>query len=369
MKNIDNIEGMLGRLLTGEITEHELIILNHWISADKRNAELVGQIKEYWSENTIDKMNLDHRYSYTIFTDKRSKQNIRRRMILRTLTAASAMIILTVTISLFHYNKVIVPEIADGLSAEIILDPDRSYILISDGSVHTLSTDYVTEGFYLPTTSGQTDSDLINELVEGRRQIKSLILPDKSLVTVNAGTRLSFPSAFSNDETRVRLNGEAYFDIISDNYHPFIIETKDCEVIVKGTTLNVRSYDDESSEITLLTGQVNVISSSHPISTELLPGEQLEISDPSPSKKCIDPTSLPAWSDGIFYFDNIEMSKVARQLSRWYGVDIVCAEDDKKLAKMSGIFSRNISLNDLITAIEKSMPISFTKTDKGYLIE
>ncbi|MCD8172150.1 MAG: FecR domain-containing protein [Alistipes sp.] len=360
----------MGRLLTGVITEQERIALDQWISADKQNAELIGQMKEYWSDNAIDKMDFDHRHSYTIFRDKRRKQTIWRRRIFRGLTTATLMVVaLTVTISLLHDKTISEPDVVNGVWTDLILDPDRSYILIGDGSVHTLSADHVTEGFYLPATQGQHDTGLLNELVVGRRQIKSIILPDMSLVTVNAGTRLSFPSAFSNDERRVRLNGEAYFDIISDNYHPFIIETKDCEVIVKGTTLNVRSYDDESSEITLLTGQVNVLSNSHSISTELLPGELLEISGPETSKTSIDPTSLPAWSDGLFYFDNIEISKVANQLSRWYGVDIVCAEDDKKLAKMSGIFSRNISLDNLITAIENNMPISFKKTDKGYLIE
>jgi transmembrane sensor len=48
-------------------------------------------------------------------------------------------------------------------------------------------------------------------------------LPDGSIVTLNAGSMLSYTKEFNKNERRLRFSGEAYFDIKTDSLIPFVI--------------------------------------------------------------------------------------------------------------------------------------------------
>src|SRR5690554_1715769 len=96
-------------------------------------------------------------------------------------------------------------------------------------------------------------------------------LPDGSKVWLNAGTTLSYQAVFG--ETRsVTLKGEAYFEVVKGN-SPFIVETHFGEVEVKGTSFNVRAYNDENLEAILVEGAVAVRDNNKKEVT-LMPGQQ-----------------------------------------------------------------------------------------------
>lgn len=54
----------------------------------------------------------------------------------------------------------------------------------------------------------------------------ALVLADGTRVWLNAETELSYPSYFSGKDRRVKLKGEAYFEVTADTSRPFIVETK-----------------------------------------------------------------------------------------------------------------------------------------------
>jgi transmembrane sensor len=69
-----------------------------------------------------------------------------------------------------------------------------------------------------------------------------LHLPDGSTVKMNANTRIEYPERFSANIRKVKLSGEAFFDVTSDSICPFIIETENASVEVLGTSFNVSAY-------------------------------------------------------------------------------------------------------------------------------
>lgn len=63
-------------------------------------------------------------------------------------------------------------------------------------------------------------------------------LNDGSEVDLNSGSRLIYPSIFSGKERRVKLVGEARFDVSHNEKQPFIVETFAYDVRVLGTDFN-----------------------------------------------------------------------------------------------------------------------------------
>ena len=55
--------------------------------------------------------------------------------------------------------------------------------------------------------------------------ITRLVLPDQSVVWLNAGSRLVYPSVFDEKERKVQLFGEGYFEVEADPEHPFSVST------------------------------------------------------------------------------------------------------------------------------------------------
>ncbi|HEY4335346.1 MAG TPA: FecR family protein, partial [Puia sp.] len=90
-------------------------------------------------------------------------------------------------------------------------------------------------------------------------------LPDGTQVWLNADSRLIYSESFRGDAREVQLCGEAYFDVVKDRQHPFIIHTSTIDVTVLGTTLNVRSYSNEkNTEAVLIRGSVEVTLHNNP---------------------------------------------------------------------------------------------------------
>lgn len=84
-------------------------------------------------------------------------------------------------------------------------------------------------------------------------------LPDGSTVKLNASTRIDYPESFSADVRKVKLSGEAFFEVTRDTLHPFIIETLSASVEVLGTSFNVSAYPSAGLvEVNVKTGKVKL---------------------------------------------------------------------------------------------------------------
>ncbi|MGD2034685.1 MAG: FecR domain-containing protein [Bacteroidales bacterium] len=85
-------------------------------------------------------------------------------------------------------------------------------------------------------------------------------LPDGSVVTLNAGSRLTYSkNNFGKENRTVNLRGEAYFEVEKDIDRPFIIRLDKAEIRVLGTAFNVRAYRKmDAIEVTVSEGKVSL---------------------------------------------------------------------------------------------------------------
>ena len=69
-------------------------------------------------------------------------------------------------------------------------------------------------------------------------------LPDGSTVRLNARSSISYNSDFSVSDRRVRVEGEAFFDVKKDGHTKFVVSSENMEITVHGTKFNVYAYPE-----------------------------------------------------------------------------------------------------------------------------
>lgn len=154
-----------------------------------------------------------------------------------------------------------------------------------------------------------------------------LTLADSSVVWLNAGSMLEYPATFERGaERRVKLQGEAFFEVKRDTASPFYVDLGQGESIrVLGTSFNVNAYPGAEEHVTtLLTGKIGYRRGEDGEEQVLLPDQQVKLDCQQGSTKVVqvDAASYASWKEGWIWFENEALPKLAERLSRLYGIQI-----------------------------------------------
>ncbi|SHN39602.1 FecR family protein [Chitinophaga sp. CF418] len=192
------------------------------------------------------------------------------------------------------------------------------------------------------------------------RQFK-LVLPDGTKVWLNAASSLKYPTAFTGNERKVEITGEAYLEVAQNADKPFILSAaNNVTVKVLGTSFNVNAYADENAVHTMLvSGSVQVAAINGDAPVTLQPGKQAIIQKRS-GKLSIQPADeeqVLAWKNGYFYFDRADIQTIMRQISRWYDVEVEYKEIPDK--KFSGTIPRNVNASQVFKILELTGNVHF----------
>ena len=185
-------------------------------------------------------------------------------------------------------------------------------------------------GVFLNWRLGMSDpSSQMLTLQTDYGQRASLTLPDGTVVELNSGSTLEYPAAFSRRERRVRIEGEAMFDVAKDARKPFLVETFAYDVKVLGTKFNVIAEEQTGEFSTaLIEGRVSILDKDHEVVTELKPDQIAVMTDGKLSR--IQSENIGAqyrWTDGIVNCNGLVFAEVLRKFERSFGVRIVTEMD------------------------------------------
>ena len=182
-------------------------------------------------------------------------------------------------------------------------------------------------------TSAKANEIVYNTLGTPRGGQYRLLLPDGSKVWLNAISSIRYPTAFTGDERKVEITGEAYFEVTSDKTKPFrVVCNRDAHpeqregpmtIEVLGTHFNINAYSDEPAvKTTLLEGSVKVTSKEHAVIIKS--GEQTQLYNSGVLKVIhdADVDEAVAWRNGLFEFQDADLQSILRQVMRWYDVDV-----------------------------------------------
>ena len=181
-----------------------------------------------------------------------------------------------------------------------------------------------------------------------------VVLPDGTQVWLNAESSLRFPVAFSGNERRVYMTGEAFFDVTHRSGQPFLVESAGTTIRVLGTKFNVRAYQDLPLTTTLLSGKVQLQDRQQEVT--LIPGQEaVLLSDGSGFQ--VKPANLEvtmAWLNGVFVFDNKPLEYIMQEVGRWYDVNVFFVNNRLQEERFSIEMPRHESFAEVLRLIEKT---------------
>ena len=223
-----------------------------------------------------------------------------------------------------------------------------------------------------------------NEITTRKGSKSRILLPDNTVVWLNADSKIIYPDNFQKEKREVQLTGEAFFEVTKDPRRPFIIHTNSIDIKVLGTVFNVRSYPEEStSETSLLKGEIEV--TIHQSNKKLLlsPNQKLTVANYTTApefkqnkiaenKHTEEPlltlnnihynedsiSTATSWIDNTLYFDNELLEKVVSKIERWYNVEIVIKNEKLRSAHFTAAFE-NETLVEVMEALSLSNPFKY----------
>lgn len=199
-----------------------------------------------------------------------------------------------------------------------------------------------------------------SEIVTANGQKSKVVLPDSSIVWLNAGSTLKYNTRYNLKEREVLLTGEAFFQVKKDNSRKFTVNTGNLFVNVYGTSFNVKSYPEENiKEVTVAEGIVG-ISISNKEQRKLAENEQatFNIASRKIFYATVDPNIVSAWKNNELIIENKTMKEIVLYLERWFGVNI--QTDPKLLDDQRYTFkTKTESLKEMLEILKILIPFDY----------
>ncbi|SFC39691.1 ferric-dicitrate binding protein FerR, regulates iron transport through sigma-19 [Parapedobacter composti] len=289
--------------LTGEITAKRQHALDEWLNASDENRHYYEAVKRLWeaADAATEDKRFDPSTAYNNFCTKTRGSVTGWQSLLRYTGAAAALILVTLASSYWLWQR---PEAAPAVATITVPRGSTSKTVLQDGTV----------------------------------------------VWLNAATEIRLGDNFGKRERRIKLQGEAYFEVVKNTDVPFIVETEAMEIKVHGTSFNVKSYpDDAQVSVALVEGAVELqTKAGQPL--HLRP-DQLAIYDIRQRQYTILPNASEYgtdWVNNRLIFKNAELKTIIHDLERMFGADITIHREALEKRKFTGDFTKGETLEEIL---------------------
>lgn len=194
-------------------------------------------------------------------------------------------------------------------------------------------------------------------------------LPDGSKVWLNGGSSLAYTNQFNDDNRRVELHGEAYFEVQKHQGKPFTVHTQGYDVTVKGTKFNVSAYDnDPISTTTLMEGKVELSDGKQNLS--LAPGDAVQLDKATGQlQRYATDGFADGWRSGRLMYPDITLEQFGRVLSRQYNVNVHLANRQCANMRISVMLQNNETIDEVASALTRITGHNITRNGDTLTIQ
>lgn len=329
------INHIIARVLSGEASLDDTLRLSDWLNENAENRKFFSQLKIYWDAEVTQKGVVDRNLLLDKIHEKinRHDNQAKRKHLWRTIVpvAASIAALLAVSYSLVHtYNQkeIVVEQVHEYFT--YLTNDNKSYFTLEDGTK----------------------------------------------IMLNKNSRLTYTDKYGIDNRYVKLDGEAFFEVVKDPMAPFEvafeIETKDSASIkVLGTVFGVKiDANREKITATLVSGTIQFETKHEKVTMK--PNQQLAFtySNQQIDMRTVDAEEEIAWTYGVLKYKTIAFADLVKELEKVYKVPIII-ENPKNAPPstfVSGGFDEKQTINQVLTVISRSFPIKWRKKDGTYYI-
>ncbi len=317
-----DIDELLAKQLAGEASPEEAQRIDDWLRASSHNQEYFNSLQRLWQQaaGTRTLPAVDVEAALRKVKTALPEHSAPRARVIRLRTwlpaAAAALVLLIAAILFFRTPAVVQPlEIA-------------------------------------ATTATLTDT-----------------LSDGSVVVLNRQSGLRVATNFNRRERRLRLTGEAYFQVAHDTSRAFVVEVEQLEIQVLGTEFNVDSRSETGFvTVVVAAGKVQLRST---VQTEYLYAGQQAVYEAATGKitrQAQAKSNVLAYKNRQFRFDGTPLREVIRQLSDVYGVEIILKNKVLETCPLSAPFN-NLELDQVLDIVATSFDLTIEKSGETILID
>ena len=366
---------LIKRSFTSSLDEEDRQVLEAWLDESERHRQLYEEMKRFVAR--LENFQLD------VETKKRFKQDFetrvdeayrrRGRRVWLKVVSYAAMLALPIIVGMLLWTRQPVEEVVDYGIGPIEHGVRKATLVLNDGKVLALDTSRMTlkeiDGVTIHTNDqalvyvdslDDQDVNLQNRLITPKGGEYTIMLADGTKVWVNAATEIRYPVKFAGKERRVRLEGEAYFEVVKNTEKPFIVEANGMEVKVYGTQFNVNTRRDDQIQTTLVEGSVSVKPKG--LAEVMLKPNQQAVFNKLAGRvtvRDVDVLSYVAWQRENYYFENKSIGEILDQLSLWYDIQVFFVNNEVRNERFSGYLPRYEEINGLLSLIEKTSHVQF----------
>lgn len=242
---------------------------------------------------------------------------------------------------------------------------------------------------------GSNKPQVLASVVSHGGKVKKILLPDGSVVWLNAGSTLQYDSTDYGKKARdVLLSGEAFFDVKHDVFRPFVVRTAHIHIAVLGTAFNVKDRPgNDIIEASLIRGRIALGINSDAVKKEFIlhPNQKFvwtanaqptatasttNRSTSAPLVKNIVPILIGAqqivadtsWIAGEIVFEDRELQAIVPELAQKYGIDIHIRNPAVASYKYTGIIKEE-SIEQVLEALSLIRPFKYNISKNKIEIE
>ncbi len=218
------------------------------------------------------------------------------------------------------------------------------------------------------------------EIVTPLGSKSKVVLPDSSIVWLNAGSKLRYSNLFNQQNRNLSLEGEGYFKVAKNKKIPFRVNASDFIVEAVGTEFNVRAYKEDDAIVTsLVEGKVKLEHASAKIADNIYlnPNHKATFykDNTNRNKKPrliirpnVDLSPNIAWKNNQLILNKENLKDLSVDLERMYDCKIHFNSEDVKSFMFSGTIT-DMSLNEILDVIKMSTPVNYEVKGKNVYIK
>ncbi len=304
---------ILYKFFKGQTTEEEQIALKAWIEENPENERLFFEQRKLYDSLTLLK---DENDLQNILSQKKGAGSKRKFILFREVLKVASVAIIAFLAAYFLFPK-----------------------------------------------SGEQRFTAMQTITVPAGQRINISLPDGTNVWLNARTTIQYPISFNDKDRSIKLDGQAYFDVMHDEDIPFIVETDKGKVQVLGTKFDVLAYSgSDDFETALMDGSVEVSLNSNPdrkmvltpdTKAYLINGElhQAVLTDHNPYR----------WKEGLISFVECSFVDIMKEFEKSYGIEIVIQNSTVQKYSYTGKFRITDGIDYALRVLQKDLHFTYSR--------
>ncbi len=194
-------------------------------------------------------------------------------------------------------------------------------------------------------------------------------LPDGSKVFINKNSELSYVA--EEKARRVKLKGEAFFEVVHNEKQPFEIVINDVVIKDIGTAFNVKALPGTNTiEVVVESGEVQFYTSTDS-GLNLTKGQKAiyNIATKQFVKGVLEPAeNVASYRSRIFNFNATPLDEVIKQINNVYDVNIDLADERLGNKELSVEFN-NEPVDVVISIIAETLDLEIEKRDSSVILK